>query len=114
MPSKSLPSVRSVLSVAFLSVYSMVSSVVAQSVDIDDVSIATNQVVVRWNAETGKAYEVESTLAVAGPWTARGSSIADATNMSWSETDMLSASQRFYRLWASNIVRQVQLDEVQS
>jgi len=114
MPSESHPSVRAVFSVAFLSVYSVVSSVVAQSVDIDDVSIATNQVVVRWNAETGKAYEVESTLAVAGPWTARGSSIADATNMSWSETDMLSASQRFYRLWASNIVRQVQLDEVQS
>jgi hypothetical protein len=63
-------------------------------------SHATNSLILTWNSLPGASYHVQSKTSLAQPaWTnASGTLVASGTTSTWTETNINSAPQRFYRV----------------
>lgn len=82
--------------VAVCCVLSIVRSHAAE-IRITEITKTASKSEIKWTAEIGNNYQVESSDSVKGPWQNRASLKANATVLSWTD-ESVAAPQRFYRI----------------
>jgi hypothetical protein len=68
------------------------------SLQLTEIAHETNSVAIKWNAEAGKSYEVQSAPGVSGPWRSRATVEAASSLAQWVDTELASVPQQFYRV----------------
>lgn len=70
----------------------------AASFQFTEIRKETNGISIKWEAETGRNYQIETAASVLGPWQARASLTAASTLLTWVDVEATSLPQQFYRV----------------